>query len=84
MTKFKHICEVCGEERWLTPQQAFKAGWDYPPNMGAWTIVSPRTCGECTIDKTLWWALAIEGKLREELTDEQEATLKRILAEVPQ
>lgn len=84
MTKFNHICEACGKEELLTSDESYKAGWDYPPNMGAWGIISPRTCGGCTIDKTLWWALAIEGKLLEELTDEQKTTLQRITDEVPQ
>jgi hypothetical protein len=84
MTKFNHICEVCGKDELLTPEESFNAGWDYPPNMGAWRIISPRTCGDCLIDGTLWWALAVEGKLQEELTEAQQATLERILAEVPQ
>lgn len=79
--KFTHICEVCGKEELLTANESFKQGWDYPPNMGAWGIISPRTCGECLIDGTLWWALSIEGKLQEELTEAQTATLNRILGE---
>lgn len=84
MTKFKHICEVCGEERYFTPQEAFKAGWDYPPNMGAWQIVSPRTCQNCTIDKTLWWEMVVNKTPYEKLTEAQVLTLVRIQNEVPQ
>lgn len=29
--KLKHICEVCGSEGILTPEEAYRAGWDYPP-----------------------------------------------------
>lgn len=33
--KLKHICEVCGREEILTPEEAYRAGWDYPPKMGS-------------------------------------------------
>ena len=38
-----HICEVCGRTEVLTPQEAFDKGWDYPPMMGSFGVVSPRT-----------------------------------------
>ena len=38
-----HICEVCGRTEVLTPQEAFDKGWDYPPMMGSFGDVSPRT-----------------------------------------
>ena len=31
--KLRHICEVCGKEEILTPEEAFEKGWDYPPMM---------------------------------------------------
>lgn len=54
--KYIHICEVCGKTEILTPEEAFEDGWDYPPKMGAFGLVSPRTCGNCGIMDTLWWA----------------------------
>ena len=27
------ICEICGTEKWLTPQEGFAEGWDYAPRM---------------------------------------------------
>jgi hypothetical protein len=83
MTKFTHICEACGKEELLTPKESFDQGWDYPPNMGAWGIISPRTCGTCLVDTTVWWALVCEKKSPEDLSPGQLATIERILAEVP-
>ena len=45
--KLIHICEVCGKTEMLTPAEAFSDGWDYPPRMGGFGIVGPRTCGDC-------------------------------------
>ena len=52
-----HVCELCGKTKIMTPEQAFNEGWDYPPRMGAFGIVSPRTCGDCSMMDTLWMAL---------------------------
>lgn len=79
--KLKHICEVCGKDEELTPEQSFEAGWDYPPRMGQFGIVSARTCGNCSINGTLWWALAIDKVDAKDLTESQLNTLDRILAE---
>lgn len=78
---YLHVCEVCGLTEKLTPSQAFEAGWDYPPNVGVWGILSPRTCGDCTIDSTVWWFLAMDKKNPDELTDAQLATIERIIGE---
>ncbi len=56
--QLKHICEVCGVEEILTPKTGFEAGWDYPPKMGAFGIIGPRTCPNCPIDETVWWAIS--------------------------
>ena len=80
--RFPHICEACGKEELLTSEESFSQGWDYPPRMGAWRVVSPRTCGTCTIDKTLWWTLAVEKKTYEDLTPEQILTLAKIQNEI--
>lgn len=81
-TKFPHTCEVCGKEELLTSDESYSQGWDYPPNMGAWKVVSPRTCGNCGINDTLWWVLAVEKKSYEDLTPEQILTLAKIQNEV--
>ncbi len=79
--KLIHICEVCGKTEIMTPDEAFEKGWDYPPRMGAFGVVSPRTCEYCTMNKTVWWALVSEHKTVKELSNEQLATLARIQAE---
>ena len=61
-TVFRHICEVCDVDEILTPEAAFKSGWDYPPKMGQFGVISPRTCGHCSINETLWWALRSEER----------------------
>lgn len=76
-----YVCETCDAELDATPEEAYSAGWDYPPFMGAWGVVSPRTCGGCLIDTTLWWALMVDKKTVEELSDRHAATLKRIQEE---
>lgn len=78
----KYVCEVCDREDDLTEDEAFNAGWDYPPFIGAWGVVSPRTCGDCGIEKTVWWALVCDKKKVEDLTEAQQSTLQRILLEV--
>lgn len=77
----RHICEVCGKEERLTPEQGFEQGWDYPPKMGEFKIVSPRTCGNCGINDTLWWILSVERKQPSDLNEQQLQTLNRILQE---
>ena len=77
-----YLCEVCGTRKELTQAEAFDSGWDYPPFIGAWGIISPRTCGECPISATVWWAVAFEKKKFEDLTATQVATVERILSEV--
>lgn len=76
--KLKHICEVCGLEEILTSEEAYNLGWDYPPRMGKFQVLSPRTCPNCTIEKTVWWALAMEGKPLESLSKRQIEVLTRI------
>jgi len=77
----RHICEACGKEEILTPQQGFDQGWDYPPKMLEFKVVSPRTCGNCSINETLWWVLSVEGKQIADLDEKQLQTLNRILRE---
>ena len=79
--KLVHICEVCGKTEILTPEEAFENGWDYPPRMGQFGVVSARTCGDCAITETAWWALAVENKSFQELTPKQQETIRRIQGE---
>lgn len=76
-----HVCEVCGKTEILTPEEAFRAGWDYPPRMGRFGVVSPRTCGSCTMTQTAWWALVGEHKDANDLTNNQRNAIARILNE---
>lgn len=46
--------------------------------MSSFRILSPRTCPNCTIEKTVWWALAMEGKSLEDLSKRQIEVLTRI------
>lgn len=73
-----HICERCGKTEVLTPDEAFRQGWDYPPNMGTFGIISPRTCGDCGMIGTAWWALMSEKKSLSDLDEKQRATIHRI------
>ncbi len=77
--KLIHICEVCGKTKIMTSEQAFNEGWDYPPRMGMFGIVSPRTCGDCSMMDTLWMALQ-SGKIKgvDDMTVDQRVVLARI------
>ena len=77
----KGICEVCGRKEILTPQEAFDQGWDYPPMMGHFGVLSPRTCPNCNMMDTVWAAITMLGKRAEDLTDEQQQVIVRIVSE---
>jgi len=79
--RLRHICEVCGADEVLTPDEAFDAGWDYPPRIGPFGVVGPRTCGRCGINKTVWWALAVDHCTVDMLTPAQHDTIARITGE---
>ena len=79
--KLKHICEVCGRTEILTPREAYDAGWDYPPVMGFYGIVTPRTCPNCRMVDTVWAELVLNKKSVEDLSDSQKEVLVRILTE---
>ena len=55
-----HLCEQCGRRELLTPQEAYDAGWDYPPRMGMFGIVGQRNCPRCLLHKSLWGRLVLE------------------------
>jgi hypothetical protein len=74
----EYICEVCGRVEILTEKDAFDAGWDYPPFIGEWGVVSPRTCGNCGLEQTAYWAIITKALI----TDRHYATVVRIQGEV--
>lgn len=75
-------CEVCSVRATLTNDEAYQAGWDYPPFMGIAGVISPRTCGYCGIEMTVWWALVMNNIPVSELSDHQRTVILRIQAEV--
>lgn len=77
----RHICENCSTEVVLTSEDGYQQGWDYPPKMGAFTIISPRTCGNCGIQTTLWWEIMCNKTPLDQLSEKHQETLKRILTE---
>ncbi|BBX87869.1 hypothetical protein [Mycolicibacterium aubagnense] len=79
--QLRHICEVCGVEEILTPEAAFEAGWDYPPKMGMFGVISPRNCPRCPNNRTVWWAVTVDGFTADMLTPDQRATVERIAGE---
>jgi hypothetical protein len=76
----EYVCEVCGRVEELTEKDAYDTGWDYPPFIGLWGVVSPRTCGgpTCSVEKTAYWAVLNDT----ELSEHHRATITRILQEV--
>ena len=76
-----HVCENCGKQEVLTSEDGYKQGWDYPPKMGAFKVISPRTCGNCGIQTTLWWEITSNKTPPEQLSEKHQKTLKRILTE---
>ena len=79
---FHHICEVCLKDEILSPDQAYEAGWDYPPKMGVFGIISPRICPGCLMEDSVWWALMMmPGGSADALTERQRAAVARMLAE---
>ena len=79
--KILHVCEVCGKTEVLTPEEAYDAGWDYPPIMGQFGVVGPRTCGDCGIEGTIWWKIMCKGADFHEFEGKDLEVLQRILNE---
>lgn len=82
---FWHYCEVCGKKELLTDEDAFNRGWDYPPKMGFFGMLGPRTCGNCQMTDTLYWKIQTSGKLpivmEGDLSDKELVTWRRIKGE---
>lgn len=79
--RFWHYCEVCGKKELLTADEAFERGWDYPPRMGRFRILSPRTCGNCSIADTLWFKLVSKEKTPYALSEDEKETMERVMNE---
>lgn len=77
--KLIHICEVCGRVETLDSEEAFERGWDYPPKMGEFGVLSPRTCPNCNITDTVWWKL--QNNLVDKITEKDLETIDRIIKE---
>lgn len=78
---FWHYCEVCGTKFFCTAQEAFDAGWNYPPQIGHFKLLGPRNCGKCSIMDTLF--LKVQKQkfpivIEKTLTEEELKTLNRI------
>lgn len=82
---FWHYCEVCGKKEFITAQDAYDSGWDYPPHMGHFGLLGPRTCGKCRLKDTLFWKIHTSGTLpivcEGDLTPEKLVTWRRIKGE---
>lgn len=78
---FWHYCEVCGTKIFCTAQEAFEAGWDYPPKIGSFGLLGPRTCGKCTWNDTLFIKVHQQGipiVIENTLTEKELRTWERI------
>lgn len=78
---FWHYCESCGKKAFISAKDAFDDGWDYPPQIGAFGLLGPRTCGDCRITDTLYWKVQQQSLpivLEETLTSEELKTWQRI------
>lgn len=76
--KFQHVCEVCGLTQALDADTAAQAGWDYPPHIGRFGVIGPRTCPDCPMTATLWWALTMDQVPVRELPARHARTMERI------
>lgn len=79
--KLLHICEVCGLQESLTPKEGYDKGWDYAPYMYPFRVVTPRSCPNCGITKTVWFELVAKHTPLDKLTEKQIQIIKRIQEE---
>lgn len=78
---FWHYCESCGAKIYCTAQEAFDNGWDYPPRIGMFGVLGPRTCGNCTMIDTLYLKVMkqeIPILIESNLTEKELQTWRRI------
>lgn len=79
--RFWHYCEVCSKKELLTAKEAYNLGWDYPPSIGLFGVLSPRTCGSCSMADTIYMKL-LTGEIKmSNLTEKQIETITRIQGE---
>ncbi len=81
---FWHYCECCGAKKWMTAEEAYEDGWDYPPKMGVFGLLGPRTCGSCGITETLYWKVQQQSLpivMKRLLTETELQTWERIRSE---
>ena len=81
---FWHYCECCGTKVYCTAQEAFDAGWDYPPHIGMFGLLSPRKCGKCALADTLFWKVQQQSLplvIEKSLTEKELKTWRRIRKE---
>ena len=81
MQKYQYICEVCGKTSVMTQDEAYQDGWDYPPFMGTYGVISPRTCPNCSMMDTAWAALTLKKIPYEKLSEKQKNAIERIKGE---
>lgn len=73
---FWHYCEVCGKKELLTVEEAFDEGWDYPPTIGEFGVISQRICGDCCMMDSLYWKQVVGAN--SESSGEISETIQRI------
>ncbi len=82
---FWHYCEICGKKEFLTAQDAYDRGWNYPPKDSAFgLLLGPRICGDCSIEDTLFIKVhkqSIPIVIENTLTPKELVTWRRIKAE---
>lgn len=82
---FWHYCEVCGKKDYMTADEAHEAGWDYPPKIGIFGLLGPRTCGNCLLKDTLYAKINAPGRipivLESQLNEKELITWRRIKKE---
>lgn len=78
------VCEHCGKTAVFEDEDGpFNAGWDWPPRLGSWGVISPRNCESlgCNISTTVWWKISGMGGDAQELTERQREVVARIVLE---
>ncbi len=78
---FWHYCESCGTKVFCTAQEAYDEGWDYPPRIGTFGVLGPRTCGNCCMINTLYLKVMrqkIPIIIKSNLTENELRTWQRI------
>ena len=67
MNRYRYTCEVCLRTEILSADEAFDQGWDVPPRVGVFGVISPRLCPKCPTPDTVWWLVMMECRSAEAL-----------------